>query len=269
MKQQEEEENILSLYDDDNSENELIFDKGIFANISRPKISFRDIFIIKAMIILFFILQIANIFHLLLSITNSNNVNISTYKTSYINIANIISYISFIIFSFLFSDLIHQRMSVPEYKCELTLSISLIFASIISSICIFALNQQFLILNFNMIYFAFIISSFTFCIICFICIYIIDKSSIIHNDKICFYYVEKILLLFAMLIGGSLFIICIALNRKSDLIVPLYHYSILLFYIAFVVYIALMQSDIEYVYMTLCVLPDVEYFVDLDQKNTL
>ena len=269
MKQQEEEENILSLYDDDNSENELIFDKGFFANISRPKISFRDILIIKAMIILFFILQIANIFHLLLSITNSNNVNISTYKTSYINIANIISYITFIIFSFLFSDLIHQRMSVPEYKCELTLSISLIFASIISSICIFALNQQYLILNFNMIYFAFIISSFTFCIICFICIYIIDKSSIIHNDKICFYYVEKILLLFAMLIGGSLFIICIALNRKSDLIVPLYHYSILLFYIAFVVYIALMQSDIEYVYMTLCVLPDVEYFVDLDQKNTL
>ena len=72
-----------------------------------------------------------------------------------------------------------------------------------------------------------------------------------------------------MTLLSSLFIICIALNRKSNLIVPLYHYSILLFYIAFVVYIALMQSDIEYVYMTLCVLPDVEYFVDLDQKNTL
>lgn len=194
--------------------------------------------------------------------------------------------IIFFIIAFNLSNLIKQRISVPELQSEKGKYFLLIFSLLSISFSFFVLvfyndttlyiTHHYMKLTDNVFFLVFLLSSYVFCLDSF---YFLNKFDISTVPKESYYLNIKMYLLAIMGITILQYIFCLLLvsyytpiiyieKLLTSTLIILKEINSVLFILSFLIFVVSIKYDMFYLYLDLNTRPDIEYFVEEKEEET-
>lgn len=182
------------------------------------------------------------------------------------------------------TSLIRQRISVPELIKEKSKNYLILFSCLVSVISLigftffqektFNFSKTYLKLTDNILFFSFLLSSFSICILTFILLEKIDNAGIKKDSK---YLNFKKIILFIMFVNLVLYLSCLIIislyqpyisieKLFMSLLIGLKEVNSILFIFNYLFFILTLKYDLFYVHLNLQIRPDIEYFFDSDEN---